>query len=238
MLTAMGSIGALDVDDVPESLLGAGAPPPLGRLLPPGAEPRSAAGVLRGGARPRPDDVVRHELGSDRALGRRRPRDAPRGRPVLPERGGGDADRRHRRPGGGRAALAATGAEGRLDGGPIVVVKRGPAGAVAARRRARLPSASPAMPVEPVDTTGAGDSFNAGFLRAWLDGGTLARLPRARRRLRRAVDAGGRRGRRPADVRRGDGGARGLAGERMTAGRGSCSSPRTRRSTGCTSWSG
>ena len=112
----------------------AGAPRPLGRLLPPGAEPRSAAGVLRGGPRPRPDDVVRHELGPDRARGTAASARCS-ARPTCSSR-----TRRRRRGSpasrirSGRAALAATGAEGRLDGGPIVVVKRGPAGAVAAQR--------------------------------------------------------------------------------------------------------
>jgi len=70
------------------------------------------------------------------------------------------------------SALAETGADGRSDGGPIVVVKRGASGAVAARA-GEAPIRVAAMPIDPVDTTGAGDSFNAGFLRAWLDGGTL-----------------------------------------------------------------
>jgi sugar/nucleoside kinase (ribokinase family) len=31
----------------------------------------------------------------------------------------------------------------------------------------------PAYPVEAIDTTGAGDSFNAGFLHRWLSGAPL-----------------------------------------------------------------
>ena len=69
--------------------------------------------------------------------------------------------------------LARTGATGRDDGGPIVAVKLGAEGALACRADGPI-ARVPAMPVEPVDTTGAGDSFNAGFLRAWLDGANLA----------------------------------------------------------------
>lgn len=69
--------------------------------------------------------------------------------------------------------LAAIGAAERADGGPTIVVKLGPAGALACRADGTFVRV-PAMPVEPVDTTGAGDSFAAGFLRAWLDGASLA----------------------------------------------------------------
>jgi sugar/nucleoside kinase (ribokinase family) len=51
-------------------------------------------------------------------------------------------------------------------------VKLGAAGALACSADGPLVRI-PAMPVEPLDTTGAGDSFNAGFLRAWLDGADL-----------------------------------------------------------------
>jgi sugar/nucleoside kinase (ribokinase family) len=68
------------------------------------------------------------------------------------------------------ARVLSTGAaDDRADGGPIVVVKRGSAGALACHGDDPAVRVA-AMPVDPIDTTGAGDSFNAGFLRAWLDG--------------------------------------------------------------------
>lgn len=61
----------------------------------------------------------------------------------------------------------------RLDGGArIVVVKLGAAGALLVSGGKLVRAA--AFPVTPLDTTGAGDSFNAGFLDAWLRGLDLA----------------------------------------------------------------
>ncbi len=54
----------------------------------------------------------------------------------------------------------------------LVVVKRGASGAVAWRDGAAVEVS--AVPAEPVDTVGAGDSFNAGFLAGWLGGRDLA----------------------------------------------------------------
>ncbi|GGT29423.1 carbohydrate kinase family protein [Nonomuraea spiralis] len=55
--------------------------------------------------------------------------------------------------------------------GPAVVVKDGANGALA--WESGLVTRAPAVPVEPVDTVGAGDSFNAGFLAARLRGMSL-----------------------------------------------------------------
>jgi sugar/nucleoside kinase (ribokinase family) len=51
---------------------------------------------------------------------------------------------------------------------PCVVMKRGRLGALGLDEAGMV--AVPASPVEVVDTTGAGDSFNAGFLAGWLGG--------------------------------------------------------------------
>ncbi|WP_310727359.1 carbohydrate kinase family protein [Streptomyces sp. N2A] len=53
-----------------------------------------------------------------------------------------------------------------------VVVKQDAAGALAAEGGVRI--AQPSVPVEVVDTTGAGDCFNVGFVHRRLAGGTLA----------------------------------------------------------------
>ncbi len=54
---------------------------------------------------------------------------------------------------------------------PLVVVKDGPNGSYAFQSGAVFHE--PAITIQPLDTTGAGDCFNAGFLRAWLDGKDL-----------------------------------------------------------------
>lgn len=53
-----------------------------------------------------------------------------------------------------------------------VVAKLGESGAMTLDDDGRLLQV-PAYPVTPVDTTGAGDSFNAGFLQLWLQGAPL-----------------------------------------------------------------
>jgi sugar/nucleoside kinase (ribokinase family) len=55
----------------------------------------------------------------------------------------------------------------------LVVVKAGPDGAVAARGDQLVRAQAP--PVDTVDATGAGDSFDAGFLVSWLAGDPLER---------------------------------------------------------------
>ncbi len=58
-----------------------------------------------------------------------------------------------------------------LDLAPIAVVKRGKKGATIVLRdgKAALRFEVATTPLKNVDTTGAGDAFNAGFLEAWLD---------------------------------------------------------------------
>ncbi len=51
---------------------------------------------------------------------------------------------------------------------PLVVVKAGADGSYAYQNGQLFHV--PAIPITPLDTTGAGDCFNAGFLKAWLDG--------------------------------------------------------------------
>lgn len=54
---------------------------------------------------------------------------------------------------------------------PLTIVKRGPQGATAFKNGETISRAG--LRADVVDTTGAGDAFNAGFLSAWLDGKSI-----------------------------------------------------------------
>lgn len=60
---------------------------------------------------------------------------------------------------------------------PLIAVKCGHRGALVQEGERRL--AVPAVEVQPVDTIGAGDSFDAGFLAAWLGGATAEQSAQA-----------------------------------------------------------
>lgn len=96
---------------------------------------------------------------------------------LLPNRGEVIALGREADPRPAAAALAAQ--------GPLTVVKDGPAGAFAVAPDGSVTEAA-GRAVAAVDTTGAGDTFDAAFLDAWLDGVPVAEA------LARAVAAGAR----------------------------------------------
>jgi sugar/nucleoside kinase (ribokinase family) len=172
MLTAMGSIGAFDVDAVPEALLARARHVHSGGFY---LQERSRdrlpaffASVRARGLTTSFDtnwDPTERWDGGVREMLREADLFLPNEAEATRIAGVDDAET-------AAAALAASAAEGPGDGGPIVAVKRGAAGAVACRA-GEAPVRVAAMPVDPIDTTGAGDSFTAGFLRAWLDGGTV-----------------------------------------------------------------
>jgi len=81
-----------------------------------------------------------------------------------------------------QAEFARAAAEALHERGPAVAVKLGAAGGLIAGREGV--TRVHGQPVEPVDTTGAGDCFNAGFIAGLLDGSTPAES------LKRAVSSG------------------------------------------------
>jgi sugar/nucleoside kinase (ribokinase family) len=173
ILTAMGTIGALDVDAVPEAMLG------RARHL------HSSCYYLQDASR----DRLPAFMAAARARGLTTSFDTnwdPTGRwdggvaemlaacdVFLPNEA--EACRIAARDDVEDAAreLARIGARDRRGASPIVAVKLGSKGALAIGPDGSLERV-PAFRVDPVDTTGAGDSFDAGFLRAWLDGASIA----------------------------------------------------------------
>jgi ribokinase len=163
VLTAAGALATLDPDALPEELLGAArhvhvTSPFLQPLLARGAG-RLVARAHAAGA------TVSIDTGWDPAERWELPVDALSGADVLfpnaeeATRLAGEAD-----PRAAARKLAAA--------GPVVALKLGARGAVGYAGGESVEIAPPA--VAAVDATGAGDSFDAGFLAAWLAGEPLS----------------------------------------------------------------
>ncbi|HET9521444.1 MAG TPA: sugar kinase [Candidatus Limnocylindrales bacterium] len=170
MLTALGTIGELDLDAVPASVVGRTRHVHSGAFFLQGAGRERLPSFLEAaraiGATTSFDTNWDPDERWDGVAAMLRAADLffPNAAEVRRIAGIDDVERAARE-------LARIGVEGRADGGPLVVVKLGVEGALACRADGPFVR-TPAMPIDPRDTTGAGDSFNAGFLRAWLDGGS------------------------------------------------------------------
>lgn len=179
MLTLTGAIGTLSVSDLYAALEGPERPGRLGHVhlaslylqpaLPPGL-PAFLAHARERGLTTSLDtngDPSARWLGIEELL--------PHLDLLLPNRDEAAALGRDTDPRRAATAMAAR--------GPLTVVKDGPDGAFAMRPDGELVEmAAPAATV--VDTSGAGDTFDAAFLDAWLSGLALSEA------LRRAVVAG------------------------------------------------
>ena len=182
ILTAAGTIGAVTASDVPADLLRRARHLHIGSwFLQDGLRP-DAARLLRVRARGWAHDFTGPELGLG-GLGWGSAGRAAVAGPGVPQRDRGDPDRRHRRRAGGcrRAGPCRPGRgrgtePGMPPAGPMVVVKRGADGALAATADGATARVGP-YPVTALDTTGAGDAFDAGFLVAWLEGAGRAATP-------------------------------------------------------------
>jgi sugar/nucleoside kinase (ribokinase family) len=169
MLTAAGAIGAIDIDAIPVELVERARHVHVGSFFLQKAStdrlPAFFASIRSGGLTtsfdPNWDPTERwdggvHEMlvASDLFF--------PNGREVRLIAGVKDVE-------GAARTLVNAASAGRSEGGPTVVVKLGGDGAFAYRAGEPLQRVR-AMRLESVDTTGAGDAFDAGFLAAWLDG--------------------------------------------------------------------
>jgi ribokinase len=86
------------------------------------------------------------------------------GRVLFPEQSTAESDDRNMRVFAQRIAEL----------GPTVVIKRGREGAIAVSSEGELAVAD-AVSVEIVDSIGAGDTFDAAFIKSWLDGASVPR---------------------------------------------------------------
>ena len=169
ILTALGAMDSLTAADIPAELLARARHVHVSSyfLLADSLGPGLAA-VLSAARAAGRDHLARHQLGPGGAVARRAAVRRDRaGRPAAAQRGRGARAERccYRRYGGASSLMAL---------GPRVAVKLGARGVLVGVDSSALHQVS-LPPVTPVDTTGAGDCFNAGLIAGLLQGLPLPR---------------------------------------------------------------